>query len=143
MKKYIFLILSLSFSAFSQKAEISGVTGATIGGAWRAKAYTSQAADTSIATSPQDYTYFALALEVKDSASVAVYFIPSFDGVTFYPRVLIDSLSSANNAGNNYAFALPSWALSCKSIKWNYVFQNTFRIGTSSATFNAQTVKKK
>ena len=140
MNKLIFLFF-FPVMLFSQTT-ILGVRGTTVGGAWVGKAYTSTTSDTSQAVSPIGHTKCILNVEVKDCTSLAIYFRPSYDGTTFYPKVYVDSISSANNGGNNYGITLPDWALGCKQIQWVVNFA-PFRNGVTSATFNASTILKK
>ena len=141
MNKILIIALLLFAVSFSE-AQLSGV------GAQKARTFPVRQARTGTLFSSWSYvaqtdtmqpvdvdswinTYYDV--EVKDSASVTVSYMPSYDGVTFYPAVTIDSLSSANNAGNAKSFALPSGAAGLRAVKFVRAV-NSFRLGTTSPT---------
>lgn len=89
--------------------------------------------DTMQAIPVHDWSQTYYVIEVKDSASFIIGYQPSYDGVTFYPTVTIDSLSSANNAGNAISIQLPVKAAGCRAVKFTRIV-GTFRLGVTSAT---------
>ena len=133
MKKMLFalVLLSVSFGLAQTKQEYTARNGrsGTSFGSWTYVAQT----DTTQAIKVAGWGAAYYVIGIADSGSITVSYMPSYDGVTFYPPVVIDSLSNANNGGNAKSIALPTGALGLHSVK--FVRQvNTFRLGTSSPT---------
>ena len=124
------------------KKDVLGVRSSRTGTAWTARAYTASLSDTSQSVSPLGCDYLIFRLRSKDSCGVAVYYMPSWDNVTFGDKVFIDSLSTGNNAGDSKGFALPVQALGCAGVKFVVNFNAVYNIGVSSATFDARVTRK-
>ncbi len=124
------------------KRDILGVRSSRTGTAWTARAYTASLSDTSQSVSPLGCDYLVFRLRSKDSCGVAVYYMPSWDNVTFGDMVYIDSLSTGNNAGGNKGFALPQQAMGCAGVKFVVLFNAVYNIGVSTATFDARITRK-
>ena len=97
--------------------------------------------DTSQAVSVAGYNEVCLVLKTRDSLSIAVYYSPSWDGVTFSSVVLIDSMSSDANGGQVDVFVLPEEALAFPSVKFSWII-SAFREGLSNDTLDMKVFKR-
>ena len=144
--KYLILIaaLLLAGTASAQYGANSPKTiplkTARLGAAMQSKAYTSTTLDTAQSIDPRQYGQTSILVQVNDSASVSVYYQPSYDGITFYAPVLIDSLSNNVNGGAIKAFPLPSGVGAFNAVRPVVEF-HVFRLGVTSATYSAKAVQ--
>ena len=148
MNKYIlFLLLFVSAFAESQNLKIRGEksvfapqnhrTGTSFV-SWTQVAQT----DTMQSVNVNDYSFTYYNVASADSVSIAVSYMPSYDGITYFAAVLIDSLSNANNAGNTRSFIVPVAAAGLRSIK--FVRQvKAFQLGVTTPTLKEQIVQIK
>lgn len=150
MKKLLFLVMvvfvtSVSFSQFGQdfirRQTFNGRT-LTAGTAMAAKAYTAATDDTTQAIDTYNWVSTVGVIAVKDSASMKVYYQPSYDGINFDASILIDSLSNNVNAGATMAFPLPKGADNMVKVRFEVV-GTAYRLGTSSATYSFKVVQKR
>jgi hypothetical protein len=93
--------------------------------------------DTSQAISLYGWVHCFFNLGSKDSSSVTISYMPSFDGVNFGVAVTIDSLSTGNNAGDSKSIELPTGAKGLRAVKFVRTV-NVFRLGTSTPTLQEQ-----
>jgi hypothetical protein len=97
--------------------------------------------DTSQAISLLGWAHAFYNLGSSDSSSVTISYMPSFDGVTFGPAVVIDSLSTAT-AGDAKSIELPTAAKGLRSVKFVRTV-NVFRLGVTTPTLKEQIILTK
>jgi hypothetical protein len=145
----VVLVLVLCASVAFSQAKISTAKNFRAGTAMSNMAYTTTKKDTTQAFYPRLFKETALAIWTHDSASVAVYYQPSYDGVNFTSSyVLIDSLtgvstadsSSATIFGNVKAFPLPAAAKVLPAVRFIINF-NVFNCGVTTPRFDAKVVQ--
>jgi len=110
------MVMAADYQIYSVRASISGTTTTMTNYKFAASDNdTSQTFDCRGATS------VALGIYVADSASILVYYLPSWDGATFGKRIYIDSMNSAATTGPNVKFfALPEAGLAAPFVKFNW-----------------------
>jgi hypothetical protein len=140
------LVLAVSVGVSQTAVKIDQAKNFRVGTAMTSMAYTSTKIDTTQAINPRGYKGCALQLWAHDSASVAVYYQPSYNGVLWYQPVFIDSLSSdidsssATVVGGFFAAELPDAAKAYPAVRFVIDF-NPFRAGVTSARFDARIVR--
>lgn len=85
------------------------------------------------------HAYYCLG--TSDSNSTTISYMPSFDGVTFGPAVVIDSISTAT-AGDAKSIALPAAAQGLRAVKFVRTV-NVFRLGVTTPTLKEQIILTK
>ena len=136
----LLIVTSVSYGQFTMRAQAGRCL--TAGTAMVAKAYTAATDDTTQSFNVSQWANTVGVLWVKDSASVKVYYQASYDGINFGASNLIDSLSNADNGGAVLGFPLPKGLDAANSVRFEVVF-NSFRLGTTSATYYFKVVQKK
>jgi hypothetical protein len=143
------LVLVLAASVCFSQAKIFTAKNFRAGTAMSSMAYTATKKDTTQAVYPRLFKESSLVLWTHDSASVFVYYQPSYDGVNFTSSyVLIDSLTGVSTAdsssaaifGNVKAFALPAAAKVLPAVRFIINFQ-VFNNGVTTPRFDAKVVQ--
>ena len=145
----VVLVLVLCASVAFSQAKISTAKNFRAGTAMSAMAYTSSKKDTTQAFYPRLFKETALVLWAHDSASVSIYYQPSYDGVNFTSSyVFVDSLtgtgtadsSSATIFGNVKGFPLPAAAKVLPAVRFIINF-NAYNCGVTTPRFDAKVVQ--
>jgi hypothetical protein len=145
----VVLVLVLAASVAFSQAKIFTAKNFRTGTAMSSMAYTSAKKDTTQAVNPRLFKETSLVLWAHDSASVIVYYQPSYDGVNFTSSiVLIDSLtgvstadsSSASIFGNVKGFALPPAAKVLPAVRFLLAW-TVFNCGVTTPRFDAKIVQ--
>ena len=96
--------------------------------------------DTSKTVTVKGWKNVSLVVRAKDSCSITVYYQPSYDGITFYANVIIDSMSSDANGGEIKAYPLPAAAFAFPYVRFSWII-SAFRLGKTNDTLNMMVYK--
>lgn len=137
------LLVGFSLTGFAQRGEAQFhdilPRGLTSGTAWASYTYANSGADTSQTIKLDGWNHTELVVQVKDSIDLTVSFLPSFDGVTFSPKVAIGTAWDVDVTSGVLvkAFAIPDGYRGCTAVRFELTFDSAGN-GVSTPTLDAR-----
>lgn len=132
------LMFGLVASSFAGDFKLNSTRGLTSGTVWSGYSYANSDADTSQTVWLRGWTHTELLIEVNDSVDVTVSFLPSYDGVTFSPKVAIGSAWDFDVTSGVLVkgFAIPDGYRSCAAVRFELTFDSAGN-GVTTPTLDA------